>query len=101
MGNEIAGIASATNLNGPQASYNSALAAQAQAVDENAKAREVRATEESGDSANAKPETQSKGATSEGTTKTTIEDKNVVLFRRYDDEGNMTNEVPPGYKGKA
>ena len=96
MGNEIAGIASATNLNGPQTSYNSTVAAQAQAVDENAKAREVRATEESGDSANAKLETQS-----EGTTKTDIVDKNVVLFRRYDDDGNMTNEVPPGYKGKA
>ena len=96
MGNEIAGIASATNLNGPQASYNSTLAAQAQAVDENAKAREVRATEKSGDSANAKPETQS-----EGKTETTIEDKNVILFRRYDDDGNMTNEVPPGYRGQA
>ena len=96
MGNEIAGIASATNLNGPQTSYNSTVAAQAQAVDENAKAREVRATEESGDSANAKLETQS-----EGSTKTTIEDKNVVLFRRYDDDGNMTNEVPPGYRGEA
>ena len=96
MGNEIAGIASATNLNGPQASYNSTLAAQAQAVDENAKAREVRTTEESGGSANAKAETQS-----EGTTETTLEDKGVILFRRYDDDGKMTNEVPPGYKGKA
>jgi len=96
MGNEIAGIASATNLNGPQASYNSTLAAQAQAVDENDKAREVRATEESGDSANAKLETQS-----EGTTETTIEDKGVILFRRYDDDGKMTNEVPTGYRGKA
>ena len=97
----ISAIAGATNLNEQQVNYNSTVAAQAQFVEEDAKAREVRATEESGDSANAKPETQSKGATSEGTTKTTIEDKNVVLFRRYDDEGNMTNEVPPGYKGKA
>ena len=96
MGNEIAGIASATNLNGPQTSYNSTVAAQAQAVDENAKAREVRATEKSGDSANAKLKTQS-----EGTTKTTIEDNNVVLFRRYDDDGKITNEVPPGYRGEA
>ena len=96
MGNEIAGIASATNLNGPQTSYNSTVAAQAQAVDENAKAREVRATEKSGDSANAKLETQS-----EGKTKTTIEDNNVVLFRRYDDDGKITNEVPPGYRGEA
>ena len=96
MGNEIAGIASATNLNGPQTSYNSTVAAQAQAVYENAKAREVRATEKSGDSANAKLETQS-----EGKTKTTIEDNNVVLFRRYDDDGKITNEVPPGYRGEA
>ena len=96
MGNEIAGIASATNLNGPQTSYNSTVAAQAQAVDENAKAREVRATEKSGDSANAKLETQS-----EGKTKTTIEDNNVVLFRRYDDDGKVINEVPPGYRGEA
>ena len=96
MENEIAAIASATNLNGPQASYNSTLAAQAQAVDENAKAREVRTTEESGGSASAKPETPS-----DGSTETTLEDKGVILFRRYDGEGNMTNEVPPGYKGKA
>ena len=96
MGNEIAGIASATNLNGPQTSYNSTVAAQAQAVGENAKAREVRATEKSGDSANAKLKTQS-----EGTTKTTVEDNNVVLFRRYDDDGKITNEVPPGYRGEA
>ena len=96
MGMEIAGVAGATSLNEQQVNYNSTVGAQVHAVEQDAKAREVRSTEEAGDSAKAKAETQS-----EGTTKTTIEDEGVILFRRYDDDGKMTNEVPPGYKGEV
>jgi len=85
---EVAGTLS--RLNEQQVNYNSTVAAQAQIVDENAKAREVRPTEEAGDSAKAKAGTQS-----ETTTKTTIEDKNEIVFRRYDNEGKEINRVPP------
>ena len=89
-------IAGGLGLNEQQMNYNNIADAQARVVEQNAKAREVRPVEDTGDSSKPKARTQN-----ETTTETTIEDKNVILFRRYDDEGNMTNEVPPGYKGKA
>ena len=96
MGMEIAGVAGATSLNEQQVNYNSTVAAQAQVVDENAKAREVRPAEEAGDSAKAKAGTQS-----ETTTKTTIENKNEVVFTRYDSEGKEINRVPPEYNAEG
>ena len=87
----IAEVAGTVNrLNEQQVNYNSTVAAQAQVVDENAKAREVRPAEEAGDSARAKAETQS-----ETTTETTIENKNKIVFTRYDSEGKEINRVPP------
>jgi hypothetical protein len=86
----ISAVAGATNLNEQQVNYNSTVAAQAQFVDENAKAREVRPTEEAGDSAKAKAETQS-----QTTTKTTIENKTDIVFTRYDSEGKEISRVPP------
>ena len=96
MGMEIAGVAGATSLNEQQVNYNSTVGAQAHAVEQDAKAREVRSTEEAGDSTKAKAETQS-----ETTTETTIEDKNVIVFRRYDSEGKEINKVPPGIDAKG
>ena len=92
----ISAVAGATNLNEQQVNYNSTVAAQAKVVEENAKAREVRPAEEAGDSAKAKAGTQY-----ETTTKTTIEDKNQIVFRRYDSDGKVVTEVPPGVEGKA
>ena len=91
---EVAGTVS--RLNEQQVNYNSTIAAQAQVVDENAKAREVRPAEEAGDSAKAKAGTQS-----ETTTKTTIENKNEIVFTRYDSEGKEINRVPPEYDAKG
>ena len=88
---EVAGTMS--RFNEQQVNYNSTVAAQAQVVEQNAKAREVRPTEEAGDSANAKAGTQSQTTTTE----TTIDDENVVVFTRYDSEGKEINQVPPGY----
>ena len=33
----------------------------------------------------------------ETTTKTVIDKNKVLVFTRYDEEGNVINEVPPGY----
>ncbi len=85
----ISAIAGSTNLNEQQVNYNSTVAAQAQFVEEDAKAREVRTAEETGDSAKTKAEAQS-----QTTTKTTIENKDIV-FTRYDAEGKEINRVPP------
>ena len=89
-------IAGSISLNEQQMNYNSDVNAQAQAVDQNAKAREVRPVEDSGASAKTKTGTQS-----ETTTKTTIDDKNVVVFRRYDSDGKEINKVPPGYDARG
>jgi len=86
----ISAVAGATNLNEQQVNYNSTVAAQAQLVDENAKAREVRPTEEAGDSAKAKAEAQP-----QTTTETTIENKTDIVFTRYDSEGKEISRVPP------
>jgi len=96
MGNEIAAVASTTNLNEQQMNYNSTVSAQAQVVEQNAKAREVRPAEEAGDSAKAKARMQS-----ETTTQTTIENKNEIVFTRYDSEGKEINRVPPDYKAEG
>jgi len=90
MGNEIAAVASTTNLNEQQMNYNSAVSAQAHVVEQDAKAREVRPAEEAGDSAKAKARMQE-----DTSTKTTIENKNEIVFRRYDSEGKEINRVPP------
>jgi hypothetical protein len=37
----------------------------------------------------------------ETTTETIIDDNKVLVFTRYDDEGNAVNVVPPGYVAKV
>ena len=37
----------------------------------------------------------------ETTTKTIIDKDKIVVFTRYDEEGNIINKVPPGYVTKA
>ena len=96
MGNEIAAVASTTNLNEQQMNYNSTVSAQAQVVEQNAKAREVRPVEDAGGSSRPQAGTQD-----ETTTETTIDDKNVIVFTRYDNEGKEINKVPPGYDETA
>ena len=96
MGNEIAAVASTINLNEQQMNYNSAVSAQAHVVEQDAKAREVRPAEEAGDSAKAKARMQE-----DTSTKTTIENKNEIVFTRYDSEGKEINRVPPDYKAEG
>ena len=89
-------IAGAISLNEQQMNYNNIADAQARVVEQNAKAREVRALENAGDSSKPKARTQN-----ETTTETTIEDNNVIVFTRYDSEGKEVNKVPPGYDGRG
>ena len=88
--------ASGLGLNEQQMNHNNIANVQARAVEQNAKAREVRALENAGDSSKPKARTQN-----ETTTETTIEDKNVIVFTRYDSEGKEVNKVPPGYDGRG
>ena len=88
----IESIAGALNLNEQQMSYNSIVNEQVRAVEQEAKAREVRPVEDAGDGSKAKA-----GKRDETTTKTIIDDQKVVVFTRYDSDGNEINKVPPGY----
>ena len=88
----IESIAGALNLNEQQMSYNSGINEQVRIAEQNTKAREVRPVEDAGDSSKAK-----EGKRDETTTKTIIDDQNVVVFTRYDSDGNEINRVPPGY----
>ena len=92
----IESIAAGLSLNEQQINYNSNVNEQTRVIEENAKAREARPVENTGDSA--KPNARMQYET---TTKTTIEDKNVIVFTRYDSEGKEINRVPPGYDGKG
>ena len=95
----ISAVAGATNLNEQQVSYNSTVAAQAQIVEEDAKARDVRTAEGTGDSAKTKAGTQPQQP--QTTTKTTIENKTDIVFTRYDAEGKEINRVPPEYNAEG
>ena len=88
----IESIAAAINLNEQQMNYNSSVNEQVRVVEQNNKAREVRPVEDAGDTSKAKA-----GKRDETTTETIIDDQNVVVFTRYDREGNEINKVPPGY----
>ena len=92
----IESIAAGLSLNEQQINYNSNVNEQTRVVEQNAKARESRPVEKTGDST--KPNARMQYET---TTKTTIEDKNVIVFTRYDSEGKEINKVPPGYDGKG
>jgi len=88
----IESIAAALSLNEQQMNYNSGVNEQVRVVEQNAKAREVRPVEDAGDSSKPKA-----GMQDETTTETTVDDKNVIVFTRYDSEGREINRVPPGY----
>lgn len=85
--------AAGLGLNEQQTNYNNTVKDQARVVEQTAKAREQRPVENAGDSSKPKePEMQS-----ETTTKTIIDDRNVIVFTRYDSHGREINKVPPGY----
>ena len=88
----IESIAAALSLNEQQINYNSGVNEQVRAVEQKAKAMEVRPVEDAGDSSKSKAGTQD-----ETTTKTVIDDKNTIVFTRYDSDGKEINKVPPGY----
>ncbi len=88
----IESIAAALSLNEQQINYNSGVNEQARAVEQNAKARELRPVEDAGDSSKA-----GAGKQDETTTETIIDDENTIVFTRYDSEGKEINKVPPGY----
>jgi len=92
----IEATAGAISLNEPQISYNSNVSAQAQVVEQNAKAREMRPVEDAGDSAKPKAGTQENT-----TTRTIIDEEKVIVFTRYDSEGKEINKVPPGYEARG
>lgn len=88
----IESIAAGLNLNAQQTNYNTGVNEQGRVVEQNAKAREVRPVEDTGDSSKPKA-----GANNETTTETIIDDNNVIVFTRYDSNGKEINKVPPGY----
>lgn len=88
----IESIAGALNLNEQQMNYNSIVNEQIRVVEQDTKAREVRPVENAGDGSKAKA-----GKRDETTTKTIIDDQKIIVFTRYDSEGNEINKVPPGY----
>jgi len=92
----IESIAAALSLNEQQMNHNNGVNEQVRVVEQNAKAREVRPVEDAGGSSRPQAGTQD-----ETTTETTIDDKNVIVFTRYDNEGKEINKVPPGYDETA
>ena len=88
----IESIAAGLNLNAQQTNYNTGVNEQGRIVEQNAKAREVRPVEDTGDSSKPKA-----GTNNETTTETIIDDKNIIVFTRYDSNGKEINKVPPGY----
>ncbi len=92
----VGAIASAISQNAPQIDYNSNVSAQAVLVEGQNQARQARPVENTGASAGAETQAQK----SETTTKTTIENR-LVVFRRYDDKGNVVNKVPPSVDEEA
>jgi len=84
--------AAGLGLNEQQANHNTVVRAQVNQVQENEKVRESRPVEK----AEGSPESRSNGY-SETRTKTTIEEKIIVVFERYNEEGELINKVPPGH----
>ena len=84
--------AAGLGLNEQQSNHNNVVRAQVHIVQENEKIRDKRPVEDAGGS----PKSKSNGY-QETQTKTTIEDKNVIVFERYNQEGELINKVPPGY----
>ena len=92
----IESIAAGLSLNEQQVNYNSGINEQVRAVEQNARARELRPVEDAGDSSKPKERTQE-----QTTTKTIIDEQKVVVFTRYDSDGREINKVPPGYDAKG
>jgi hypothetical protein len=88
----IESTAAGLGLNEQQANYSNVIRTQVQIVQENERIRERRPVE----NAEASPEPKLKGQ-EETRTKTTIEEKNVIVVERYNEEGKLVNRTPPGY----
>ncbi|MBW1781976.1 MAG: hypothetical protein JRL30_14690 [Deltaproteobacteria bacterium] len=84
--------AAGLGLNEQQSNHNSVIKAQAHIVQEHEKIRERRPVENSEESPEPKPKEHGKSRT-----KTTIDENNVIVVERYNEEGELVNKTPPGY----
>ena len=88
----IDSTAAGMGLNEQQLNHNSIMKAQAHFVQENEKMREKRPVESAEDSPEAKLKSEE-----ETRRKTIIDENNVVIVERYNEEGELVNRTPPGY----
>lgn len=88
----IDSTAAGLGLNEQQLNHANVIKAQVHFVHENDKMRERRPVE----SAEGSPEPELK-AEEETRTKTIIDENNVIVVERYNEEGELVNKTPPGY----
>jgi len=88
----IDAAATGLGLNEQQFNQASVIKAQSHFVQENEKMRERRPVESSEEGA--KPKLK---ADEETHTKTIIDEDNVIVVERYDEDGKLINKIPPGY----
>lgn len=87
----IESTAAGLGLNEQQSNLNSIIKEQVDFVQKNDKTREMRPVENAENSPEPKMDLQE-----ETTTKTTIEENNIIV-ERYNKEGKLVNKVPPGF----
>jgi len=88
----IDAAAAGLGLNEQQLNQATAIKAQAHFVQETEKMRERRPVESSEESTRPKLK-----ADEETHTKTTIDENNVIVVERYNEDGELVNKIPPGY----
>ena len=87
----IESTAAGLGLNEQQLNLNNVIKEQVNLVQENDKTKEMRPVENAKDSPEPKMDLKE-----ETTTKTTIEERHVVV-ERYNKEGDLVNKIPPGF----
>jgi hypothetical protein len=88
----IDSAATGMGMNEQQLNHTNVVRTQVHFVHENQKMREKRPVEASGES----PEPKSKEE-GEIHTKTTIDENNTIIVKKYDEKGKLIKMVPPGY----
>ncbi len=88
----IESTAAGLGLNEQQTHNHNVVREQVHSTRENEKSREKRPVE----NARGSTETESDGQ-GERRTKLTINEKNVVVVEKYDEEGRLVKKTPPGY----
>ncbi|MCF8143271.1 MAG: hypothetical protein K9N21_05055 [Deltaproteobacteria bacterium] len=88
----IDSAAAGMSLNEQQLNHQNVVKAQVHFVQENNKLKENRPVEAAENS----PEPDMKGE-GETRTKTVIDENNMVVVEKYNEEGELVNKTPPGY----